>query len=158
MFLQEDLAQTKQQLEELEEQNNSLNDIIDDVRGENFKLREEKDAANKELSAVRNRLNLAQQNWNQEKDELINAERYTKEDYEAARQAMQDWEVIAMEERSVRESLSGRVVELEELLVSQKTAYDQISSEYEKQESTMSGLQRALQEIQEGFYCTNSIE
>jgi len=64
---------------------------------------------------------------------------------------MQDWEVIATEERAVRESLSDRVIELEDQLASQKDQYNHMAAEHEKQSSSMDGLQRALQEIQDGM-------
>lgn len=66
---------------------------------------------------------------------------------------MQDWEIIATEERAVRESLSDRVVELEENLTAQKEVYETMAIEYEKQGSSMNSLQNALQEIQEGMGC-----
>ncbi|KAF8541365.1 putative Golgi matrix protein [Trichophaea hybrida] len=145
----EELAQAKQTVEDLEEQNRSLNDTVDELSVELDKLRGEKNDASRELSSLRNRLNLAQQNWNKEREDLIKAERMTKEEYDVARQAMQDWEVIATEERAVRESLSDRVVELEEHLTTQKELYDRMATDYEKQGSSMEGLQRALHEIQD---------
>ncbi|KAA8910408.1 hypothetical protein FN846DRAFT_539826 [Sphaerosporella brunnea] len=145
----EELAATKQTVEELEEQNRALNDAVEELRDEADKLRVDKDASAKELSSLRNRLNLSQQNWNKERADLINAERFAKEEYEVARRAMQDWEVIATEERAVRESLGDRVIELEDQLASQKQQYDRMAADYEKQSNSMDGLQRALQEIQD---------
>jgi chromosome segregation ATPase len=95
-------------------------------------------------------LNLAQDNWTREREDLVEAERLVKKEYEAARQAMQDWEVIAMEERSVRESLSDHVVGLEEQLTALKVSYDRVATDHEKQSSVIDGLQRALQELQNG--------
>ncbi len=63
---------------------------------------------------------------------------------------MQDWEVLAMEERSIRENLGERVTELEEQLSHHKEAYERAASERDSQSSTVDGLQRALQEIQDG--------
>lgn len=145
----EELAATKQTVEELEEQNRALNDAVEELRDEADKLRVDKDASAKELSSLRNRLNLSQQNWNKERADLLNAERFAKEEYEVARRAMQDWEVIATEERAVRESLGDRVIELEDQLASQKQQYDRMAADYEKQSNSMDGLQRALQEIQD---------
>jgi chromosome segregation ATPase len=151
-IIQEELAQAKQTVEDLEEQNRSLNDTVEELGAELDKLRGDKDDASRELSSLRNRLNLAQQNWNKEREDLIKAERLTKEEYDVARQAMQDWEVIATEERAVRESLSDRVIELEEHLATQKELYERMATDYEKQGSSMEGLQRALQEIQDGMH------
>lgn len=47
--------------------------------------------------------------------------------------------------------MSDRIVELEEQLAVQKEVYEKVSGDYEKQSSSMEGLQRALQEIQEGM-------
>ena len=150
--LQEELAQMKQTVEELAEQNRAYADTVEELRDEVDGLRNEKEETMKELGALRNRLNLAQQNWNKEREDLINAERFTREEFEVTRQAMQDWEVIATEERAVRESLSDRVVELEEQLAAQKDLYDRIAVDYEKNRSSVDGLQRALQEMQDGTY------
>lgn len=63
---------------------------------------------------------------------------------------MQDWEVLAMEERSIRESIAERVADLEEQLASQSEACERAASERDSQSLTVDGLQRALQEIQDG--------
>ncbi len=65
---------------------------------------------------------------------------------------MQDWEVLAMEERSVRESTAERVAELEDQLSTQREAYEKAVSERDSQSLTVDGLQRALQEIQDGKF------
>jgi predicted nucleic acid-binding Zn-ribbon protein len=63
---------------------------------------------------------------------------------------MQDWEVLAMEERGLRESLSEKVTELEEQLESQREALERAVSERDQHSNTVDGLQRALQDIQDG--------
>lgn len=82
---------------------------------------------------------------------MVQREAQLREEFEAAKQAMQDWEVLAMEERSAREGLSDRVGELEEQLSSQQQAYDRAISDRDTQSSTVDGLQRALQEVHEGM-------
>lgn len=114
------------------------------------KLASENEQKKQELSDLRSRTNLSQQNWVKERDDLIQREAYAREEFETAKQAMQDWEVLAMEERSVRESLGERVAELEEQLSSQKEAYDRAVSDRDSQSQTVDGLQRALRDIQEG--------
>ena len=79
----------------------------------------------------------------------MNREASAREEFEAARQAMQDWEVLAQEERSLREGLSERVAELEEQLDSHKEAHERALSECESQSTTVDGLQRALKEVHE---------
>lgn len=65
---------------------------------------------------------------------------------------MQDWEVLAMEERSLREALGDKVSELEDQVMSSREAHEKAASERDMLNSTVDGLQRALQEIQEGKY------
>ena len=64
---------------------------------------------------------------------------------------MQDWEVLAMEERSMRENLSERVADCEEQLSNQRDAYEKAAAERDSQSLTVDGLQRALQDIQDGW-------
>ena len=102
----------------------------------------------KELSGLRNRSSLSQQNWVKEREELVESEAYVREEFENAKQAMHDWEVLAMEERTIRRDLADRVTELEEQLGSVREGYDKAKDERDTQSSTVEGLQRALQEIQ----------
>jgi predicted nucleic acid-binding Zn-ribbon protein len=138
-------------VDNLEEENRTLNQTINNLQAGLEKANEEGYDASKELSTLRSRLNLSQQNWIKERNDLISAEKYSREEYEAAKQAMQEWEIIATEERSVRESLGDRVIELEEQLANQQTAYDKVLSERDRESSTVDGLQRALQDIQNGI-------
>lgn len=104
----------------------------------------------KELSTLRDRTSLSQQNWLKEKEELLEQENYLQSEFEQAKEAMHNWEVLAMEERSVRESLGEKVVDLEEQLATVKDAYEKTAAERDSQLATVDGLQRALQEIQTG--------
>jgi chromosome segregation ATPase len=97
---------------------------------------------------LRNRLTLSQQNWLKEKEELVESEAYIRDEFENAKQAMHDWEVLAMEERTIRKDLTDRNADLEEQLASLKEAYEKAASERDTHSSTVDGLQRALQEIQ----------
>lgn len=104
----------------------------------------------KELSTLRDRTSLSQQNWLKEKEELLEQENYLQSEFEQAKEAMHNWEVLAMEERSVRESLGEKVVDLEEQLATVKDAYEKTAAERDSHLATVDGLQRALQEIQTG--------
>lgn len=137
-------------VDNLEEENRSLDRTILELQAELEKANEESDRASRELSTLRNRTTLSHQNWLKERNDLINAEKFAREDYEAARQAMQEWEVIATEERAVRESTGDRVIELEEQLANQQVMYDKVLSERDRESNTVNGLQRALQDIQNG--------
>ena len=145
------MAQARTQIEELEQQNESLKAEADAKSAEVSALKEEGEQQSKELSTLRNRTNLSQQNWLKEKEELIEQEAYIRAEYGEAKQAMHNWEIIAMEERSTRESLAEKVMDLEEQLEVLKSNHDKVSSEYAAQEVTVNGLQKALQEIQTGI-------
>jgi chromosome segregation ATPase len=93
-------------------------------------------------------MNLSQQNWAKEREDLISSEKFLREEYEAAKHAMQDWEVIALEERAVRESLGERLIELEDQISTQKAAYAMVVTEKERESNAVVGLQRSLQDIQ----------
>lgn len=137
-------------VDNLEEETRSLNQTIMELQAELEKANEETDRASHEHSTLRNRTTLSHQNWLKERNDLVGAEKIAREDYEAAKQAMQEWEVIATEERAVRESTGDRVVELEEQLANQQAVYDKLLSERDRESNTVNGLQRALQDIQNG--------
>lgn len=100
---------------------------------------------------MRDRTSLSQQNWLKEKDELIRQESYLQSEFEQAKEAMHNWEVLAMEERSIRENMGEKIADLEEQLAGLRDAYDRAAAEHESQTTTVDGLQRALQDIQAGI-------
>ena len=113
-----------------------------------MKLRQEKEAQLSEVENLRNRSNLSQQNWVKERDELISREAYAREEFENAKQAMQDWEVLAMNERSLRENLSEKDSELREQLELMSEKYDKAARDRDTNSQAVEGLQKALQEVQ----------
>jgi chromosome segregation ATPase len=145
---QEELAQTRSQIEELEDENATLKSQLESKSTELADLSEESAQKTKEIDTLRDRTNLSQQNWIQEKEELIEQNAYLQSEFEQAKDAMHNWEVLAMEERSVRENLAEKTSDLEEQLANLRDAYERASSERDSQQSTVDGLQRALQEIQ----------
>lgn len=144
----EDLAQARTRIEELEEQKSGLQEQYTAKSAEVEELTSENQAQSKELSSLRNRANLSQQNWIKERNELVEQEAYMREEFENTKQAMHDWEVLAMEERTVRKDLADRASDLEEQLASLKQAYDKADSDRTTQSNAVEGLQKALQEIQ----------
>ncbi|PQE09235.1 Golgi matrix protein [Rutstroemia sp. NJR-2017a WRK4] len=145
----QELAEANEKIDELESQNEALQTTVQTLEEEASKLRNELGESSKELSSLRNRHNLSQQNWVHERDDLVQQTRQLKEEADAAKEAMGDWEVLAMEERSIRENLESRVSEMEEQLSTQKEAYEAAVTERDSQSQAVDGLQRALQEIQE---------
>lgn len=145
----EDLSQARTRIEDLEEQCGILREQNDVRAAELARMAEEGEQRSKELSSLRNRTTLSQQNWSKEREDLVQQERLAKEEFMAAKQAMQEWEVLAREERAVRESITERVTDLEEQLSSQREAHERAASERDTQSLAVEGLQRALQEIQD---------
>ncbi|KAL9035915.1 MAG: hypothetical protein Q9214_006371 [Letrouitia sp. 1 TL-2023] len=145
----EDLSQARSRIEDLEEQCESLRGQNEARTTELSAVAEEAEQRSKELSSLRNRMTLSQQNWSKEREDLIEREAFAREEFEAAKQAMQDWEILAMEERSIRESTSERISDLEEQVSVQREAHERAASERDSQSLTIDGLQRALQEIQD---------
>ena len=145
----EELAEAKEQIEDLESQNETLQKRVQSLEGDVKRLEEESGESSKELSSLRNRHNLSQQNWVHERADLLQQIKHLRDEAEAAKEAMGDWEVLAMEERSMREGLTERVAEIEEQFSAQKEALEATVSERDSQSQTVDGLQRALQEVQE---------
>lgn len=144
------MSQARSRIEDLEEQCGNLREQNEARATELVTIAEEGEQKSKELSSLRNRTTISQQNWAKERDDLLQREAYGKEEFEAAKQAMQDWEVLAMEERTIRESIAERVTDLEEQVASHREAHERAASERDSQSLTVDGLQRALQEIQDG--------
>ncbi|KAG8528001.1 uncharacterized protein KY384_006917 [Bacidia gigantensis] len=147
----EDLTQARARIEELEEHTQSLKEQNESRETEVAALAEQMEQQSKELSSLRNRTLLSQENFGKERAEFLQREATAKEDFEAAKQAMQDWEILAMEERSVRESMQEKVSDLEEQISSHREAYERAAEDRDTQSSTVDGLQRALQELQDGI-------
>jgi chromosome segregation ATPase len=145
----QDLAEAKDQIDELESQNEELQKHVQSLEADVKRLEDESNESSKELSSLRNRHNLSQQNWVHEREDLTQQTRQLKDEAEAAKEAMGDWEVLAMEERSMREGLTERIKDLEEQFSTQKEAYEAAVSERDSQSQALEGLQRALQEVQE---------
>ncbi|KAJ5951439.1 uncharacterized protein N7479_009852 [Penicillium vulpinum] len=144
----EELALARSQIEDLEDENNNLKDELDSKSTQLLELSSDSADKEKELSILRERTNLSQQNWLKEKEELLEQESYLQSEFEQAKEAMHNWEILAMEERSIRENLNEKVGDLEEQLSSLREGYERATDERDTQQSTVDGLQRALQEIQ----------
>ncbi|KAF2018066.1 hypothetical protein BU24DRAFT_389731 [Aaosphaeria arxii CBS 175.79] len=142
------LEEASATISELEEQNKDLLDNNNSLAEQIAKLREEAESQASEVSILRDRSNLSQQNWVKERDELISKEAAAREDFENAKQAMQDWEALALNERSLHDNLKERMAELGEQLDSLREAHDKAVGERDINSQAVDGLQKALQEIQ----------
>lgn len=145
---QEELSQARSKIEDLEDNNSALQEELQAKSSEIQELTKDSEHKSKEISTLRDRTNLSQQNWLKEKEELLEQETYLQTEFEQAKEAMHNWEVLAMEERSIRENLGEKVIDLEEQLSGLRDAYERACAERDSQLATVDGLQRALQEIQ----------
>ncbi|KAH3988705.1 hypothetical protein HBH64_195340 [Parastagonospora nodorum] len=138
---QSQVADLEEQVRELQDNNNTLKDEL-------AKLRKENETQAGEISELRTRSTLSQSNWVKERDELISREAYAREEFENAKQAMQDWEVLAMNERSLRETLTEKDAELREQLETLREEYEKAARDRDTNGQNVEGLQKALQEVQ----------
>jgi chromosome segregation ATPase len=144
-----ELEEAKERIEELETQNEQLQNSATTSGEDSDKLKQELQDANRELSTLRSRSNLSTQNWSKEKEELTRTVQHLKEEMETTANAMGEWEVIAMEERSVKESLSEKVADLEDQINTLRQNYEGATAERDSQSTLIDNLQNALREIQE---------
>ncbi|KAK3321039.1 hypothetical protein B0T19DRAFT_256508 [Cercophora scortea] len=144
-----ELEEAKDRIEELETQNEQLRRASRAGGEDTARLRDEIQEQSRELASLRSRSNLSQQNWVKEKEDMARQVQHLRAELEASTAAMGEWEVIALEERSMRESLADKVSDLEEQLNNVREAYQRAASERDMQSQAVDGLQRALQEIQE---------
>lgn len=114
------------------------------------KLREEQEQHVSEVANLRKQASLSQQNWITERDDLIAREAYAKEEFENAKQAMQDWEALALNERSLHDNLKEKMVEVEEQMEALREAHARAVSERDQNSEAVDGLQKALQRLQAG--------
>lgn len=145
----EELEEATKRVEELEAQNEALEKGAQAHKDEVQGLKTELQDATRELSSLRSRSNLTQHNSLKEKEDMQRQIQHLREEAEAAKDAMGDWEVLAMEERSIRESLAEKTAALEEQVSSLREGYERASSERDTQSQAVDSLQRALQEIQD---------
>lgn len=146
--VQEDLTQARTHIEELEEQKSSLQEQYTVRSSEVEELHTKNQDLHRELDELRARTTLSQQNWEAEKKELEEQESYLRDEFDNAKQAMHDWEVLAVEERSMRRDLAERIVDLEEQLANIRTEHEQTIRNRDEQALTVESLQRAMRDIQ----------
>lgn len=144
-----ELEQAREKIEELERSNSLVEEENGKLQERVAQLNSDVESQSNEIQSVRSRTTLSANNWAKERDDLISQEAYIREEYEVAKQAMQDWEILATEERAKRETAQERAQELEEQLSTQREAYERAKTEAETQGGTVDGLQRALRDVQE---------
>ncbi|RGP61258.1 rud3-suppressor of uso1-1 transport defect [Fusarium sporotrichioides] len=144
-----ELEESKERIEELEAENEELRNNAVSSGDDVAKLKEELQDATRELNTLRSRNNLSAQNWSKEKEELLRHVQHLKSEMETTANAMGEWEVIAMEERSIKESLVDKVSELEEQVTFLRQNYESATTDRDSQATLIENLQNALREIQD---------
>lgn len=144
-----ELEEARERIEELETQNEQLQGSAQSTGEDVEKLKEELQDATRELTTLRSRNNLSAHNWQKEKDELVRTVQHLKEEMETTANAMGEWEVLAMEERSVKENLSDKIADLEEQVAILRQNYEAAAAERDSQSTLVDNLQNALREIQD---------
>lgn len=144
-----ELEEARERIEELETQNEDLQGAAHSSGADYDKLKGELQDATRELNTLRSRSNLSTQNWIKEKDDMTRHIQHLKEEMDTTANAMGEWEVIAMEERSIKESLVDKVSELEEQVAALRHGYEGAAAERDSQSTLVDNLQNALKEIQE---------
>ncbi|KAK3952179.1 hypothetical protein QBC32DRAFT_213180 [Pseudoneurospora amorphoporcata] len=147
--LGERLKRDRARVEELETANEELQQAAQTQEEEAARLREQLAEQAREIDGLRSRTNLSQQNWGKEREDLESEVEHLRSELKKTSAAMGEWEVIAMEERSMREGLEAKATDLEEQLANVREAYERVAEERNTQSQAIDGLQRALQEIQE---------
>lgn len=145
----EELEEANKRIEELESQSEEWQNGSQQFQEEIEGLKTELQDATRELSSLRSRNNLSQHNSLKEKEDLQRQLQHLREEAEAAKDAMGDWEVLAMEERSIREQLAEKTAALEEQATSLRESYERAAADRDTQSQAVDSLQRALQEIQD---------
>lgn len=144
-----ELEEAKERIEELEAENEALQGSAASTGGDVAKLQQELQDATREVTTLRSRNNLSAQNWQKERDELARTMSHLKEELETTSNAMGEWEVIAMEERSLKESLQDKASDYEDNLSTLQAAYNTAVEERNANTTLVDNLQNALREIQE---------
>ncbi|KAF4119426.1 LOW QUALITY PROTEIN: Chromosome segregation ATPase [Geosmithia morbida] len=145
----EELEEAKERIEELEAQNDELRGASETTGSSAAKVRAELEDAQRELSTLRSRNNLSATNWQKERDELLSTVQHLKDELSRTSGVMGEWEVIAMEERSVKQSLLDKVGDLEDQVASLRSGYEAACQERDAQDTLVDNLQNALREIQD---------
>lgn len=135
---------------ELEEQNAALSTDANEKAEKISTLTRQNELHEREISELRNRATLAQQNWLQEREDLQEQTRYLQNEFEEAKQAMHNWEILATEERTIRENLNEKVLDVEEQLQAVRADYERAAAECDSQALTIERLQKGIDEIQTG--------
>ncbi|KAK6339122.1 hypothetical protein TWF696_009902 [Orbilia brochopaga] len=144
----EEYQQLKATAELLEERNKVVISEKEALEASLTQTLAEKKILSQEIQDLRQRFSVSQQNWSKEREEVDIIQNKLMEDLESTRKSAQDWEVLAMEESSVRRALEERCNDIEEQYLSQKDALEKEALLRSQQVAKVSDLEKALHDIQ----------
>ncbi|EPS43223.1 hypothetical protein H072_2799 [Dactylellina haptotyla CBS 200.50] len=145
----EELQQTKGMVEALEEQNKMIALEKEALESSLKQTLAEKKILSQEVQDLRHRFSVSQQNWSKEREEADIIRTKIMEDLDSSRKSAQDWEVLAMEESSVRRALEEQSRDIEDQYLSQKDTLEKEILIKSQQSTKISDLQKALHDIQQ---------
>ncbi|POS83007.1 hypothetical protein EPUL_004534, partial [Erysiphe pulchra] len=145
----QELADAKTQIEELEAQRDTFEDRVMELELKLKQLdREHQDSLDK-ISSLQNQLNLSKNDLSQLREDFAIQTRQLKDDVIAANEATNGWEMLAREERSVREGLEDRIKDLEEQISSQREALESAVLKRDTYLENLEALGKNIKDIQD---------
>ncbi|EPQ63284.1 Bgt-2904 [Blumeria graminis f. sp. tritici] len=145
----QELAEAQFQIEELESQNETYDRRVKELEAELKRLESKFLDSENEILNFQTKHNNSMQDWSDEREGFLRQLQGLKKEAEAAKEGMRDWELLATEERSMRETLVDRIKDFEEQAIIQKQALDSALSEKNDQKRAMNNLQTNMDNIQE---------
>lgn len=135
----------------MEQKNKQLTETTTKLQHEALASNEEADKLSRELANLRQSSLSSQGSWHKERETMVMSERKLRDKLRETEKSANDWELIAIEERTIRENSSRRIYELEEQLQSQKEFLQKAVKEQGISAETIKNLQHAINEMQEGM-------
>ncbi len=146
----QELASNRQTIEDLESQNFVLNETVVHMQEQIVSASESDLDKSRELVFLKDESqSLVAKLERLQKQLQEETRRYTEEKEQSSHQ-LRSWENIAVEEKTVKDSLRDRISDLEEQLSEQNAAYQKMRSQSEEDNQSISQFRTNIQELQEG--------
>ncbi|KAI6248100.1 GRIP domain-containing protein [Erysiphe necator] len=145
----QELAEAKTQIEDLEAQRDSYNERVIELEVELKSLDHERQVSLDEIISLQNKLNISQSSLSLLQEDLANQTRQLKDEVIAANEATNAWQMLAKEERSIREGLEDRIKYLEEQISSDREALDLAVLQRDTYLENLEALRKNIIDIQE---------
>lgn len=145
----EKLAQNRTQIEELEAQNAALSETIAHMQAQAADTVETHSVASRDLATAQRQIESLNTRLREAEDSMIQEQRYHQEALDKSAMVAAEWENLAVEERSARDTLRDRIHDLEEQLASQNTAYENLRNIVSQDDQTIAKFRQTMLEMQE---------